>query len=116
MSWPTTLKMSKAEHSQKQAGTNASNLKRLHATVEGYVQGVGFRNYVQDTALRLDLTGWVRNTPDGSVEVTAEGPEAALHMLVNELHHGPRASQVTRVNAEWSEASHEFTRFKILFF
>ena len=52
--------------------------QRLVATVRGMVQGVGFRWFVQREAARLGLDGWVANQVDGSVEVVAEGPDAAL--------------------------------------
>jgi len=68
---------------------NDTPLKRLHATVSGRVQGVGFRNFVQEEALKLDLTGWVRNTREGDVEVVVEGPEPALSRLMVALRRGP---------------------------
>jgi acylphosphatase len=71
-------------------------LLRLHAFVEGIVQGVGFRYYVQDQAARLGLKGWVRNRWDGSVEVLAEGSRDNLDHLLNALYRGPRAAQEPR--------------------
>jgi acylphosphatase len=87
---------------------------RLHAVVEGRVQGVGFRYFVIETAQRLGLMGWVRNRWDDTVEVTAEGDRSALDQLVAELHHGPRAALVTRVEVTWQTANGEFTRFSVL--
>ena len=49
--------------------------------MRGRVQGVGFRWFVREAARRLDVAGWVRNRPDGSVEVEAEGTEAAIQSL-----------------------------------
>jgi acylphosphatase len=86
---------------------------RLHAIVEGLVQGVGFRYFVQENANRLGLTGWVRNRADGKVEVTAEGEREALGKLLNKLHRGPRSAYVIKVNAEWHESKEEFTRFDV---
>ncbi len=51
----------------------------LHAWVEGRVQGVGFRYFVQDEAQSLGLSGWVRNVGDDKVEVWAEGKQADLN-------------------------------------
>ena len=62
---------------------------RLHAMVEGSVQGVGFRQFVLMTAINLDLTGWVRNTFEGSVEVVAEGRQDILDTLLFALRQGP---------------------------
>ncbi len=86
---------------------------RLHARVEGRVQGVGFRFFVQQTAQSLGVTGWVRNRWDRSVEVVAEGERAALERLLAALRRGPRASFVSDVKAEWGEASGEFRGFGV---
>lgn len=88
-------------------------LARLGATVFGVVQGVNFRYATRLTAQRLGLTGWVRNLPTGAVEVLAEGPAAALHALLEFLHHGPPHAQVDRVQTDWPPATGEFTRFDI---
>jgi acylphosphatase len=87
--------------------------ERLHAVVEGHVQGVGFRYFVLDRAQELNLTGWVRNTSEGHVEVTAEGPRADLEALLMKLRTGPRAAYVTDVNYEWSIAAGEFHGFNV---
>ncbi len=87
--------------------------QRLHATVQGHVQGVGFRVFVQQYAANLKLTGWVRNTYLGEVEVLAEGPRSALERLLMLLEAGPHSSHVVQVTREWSQASGEFERFAI---
>ena len=79
----------------------ATEITQLHAVVRGRVQGVNFRAATQREAQRLDLAGWVRNRPDGSVEVLAEGPRAALDQLETYLHQGPPAAAVSEVHAEW---------------
>ena len=66
-----------------------TELARLHATVNGRVQGVGFRQATQKQALTLGLVGWVANQTDGSVEVVAEGPRPQLQRLVGWLHDVP---------------------------
>ena len=86
-------------------------LSRLHAIVRGRVQGVSFRYFVHDQAHYLDITGWVRNRFDGSVEVMAEAPRAQLELLLQQLHQGPPAAHVTAVQAEWLEATGEFISF-----
>ena len=70
---------------------------RLHVVVRGRVQGVGFRHFVQQAARALDVAGWVRNAPDGSVEVDAEGSEADLANLRRSLQDGPRGARVESV-------------------
>lgn len=92
---------------------NTPEISRLHALVEGHVQGVGFRYYVLTVAQELHLTGWVRNTYDGDVEVLAEGPRPDLEMLVAFLRRGPRSSFVSDVHTEWKKARSEFDHFDV---
>lgn len=87
--------------------------KQLHAIVEGRVQGVGFRNFVEIQASNLDLTGWVRNLYSGEVELVAEGEEKDLAALVALLHRGPSASYVTHVSLNWLDSTGEFTTFQV---
>lgn len=91
----------------------ADENSRLHINIEGRVQGVGFRFFVQDVADALQLTGWVRNRWNGSVEVVAEGPRAALEKLLDAVRRGPRGSYVTGINPEWQAATGEFSRFQV---
>lgn len=88
-----------------------ATLARLHATVEGRVQGVGFRYFVIDNAAALDLNGWVRNRWNGTVEVVAEGSRPALEKLLAALHRGPNSSHVSNVQFGWEAASGEFLDF-----
>ncbi len=97
---------------QKAANTSPEKV-RLHAIVQGYVQGVGFRMFVVDAAQRLGVVGWVRNRWDESVEVTAEGRRVDLERLLEELYDGPRAAHVDSVEAEWLPASGEYHQFWI---
>jgi acylphosphatase len=86
--------------------------QQLHALVTGRVQGVSFRYYTTRAARQFDLTGWVRNLPDGRVEVLAEGSRSALDRLVTFLHQGPPAANVTAVEIEWHPSSGEFSGFR----
>ncbi len=88
-----------------------STLTRLHAIVDGQVQGVGYRMFVIEQARRLDIAGWVRNRSDGSVEVTAEGTRLDIDELVTALKHGPHMATVTSVETEFKPASGEFKQF-----
>lgn len=87
--------------------------RRLHAVVQGLVQGVGYRMFTQREARRLSLHGWVRNLADGSVEIVAEGAESRLLELLGRLREGPRGGHVTQVDVEWSEADGNFGGFSI---
>jgi acylphosphatase len=75
--------------------------RRLHATVRGRVQGVGFRATAQHEARKRQLGGWVRNRTDGSVEIDAEGEAADLESFLSFLHRGPRGAHVESVASEW---------------
>ena len=86
----------------------------LHAVVYGLVQGVNFSYYTQLNAQALHLTGWVRNRPEGTVEVLAEGPRPALEQLLAFLSEGPSHARVDRVDVEWLPASGQFSRFQVL--
>lgn len=69
-------------------------------SVTGRVQGVFFRASARDVALKLSLTGYARNMPDGSVEVFACGGEDALGKLAAWLREGPRMASVAGVDVE----------------
>lgn len=88
-------------------------LDRLHATVEGRVQGVGFRYFVMRSAEVLGLAGWVRNRYNGAVEVVAEGERSRLELLLRTLRRGPSSSFVQSVDTRWEEATGEFVGFKV---
>ncbi len=86
---------------------------RLSARIEGRVQGVGFRNFTQMRARQLGVSGWVRNEKDGSVQLEAEGPRAALEELLEAVHEGPRMARVESIDADWEDATDEFEVFRI---
>jgi acylphosphatase len=65
--------------------------------VSGIVQGVGFRYFVCRRALSLSLRGWVRNLPDGRVEVVADGPQENVAALEEVVAQGPPHAQVEKV-------------------
>ncbi len=72
----------------------------MHCRVTGRVQGVFFRASTRNLAVELGLTGWVRNMPDGAVEVLACGDDAALEALREWLHKGPTMARVSGVVCE----------------
>ncbi len=90
-----------------------TSLTRLHAIVEGRVQGVGFRYFVLEVAELLGVYGWVRNRWNESVEVLAEGERAALEELLDALGRGPRGAAVTSVKTEWEKPTGEFHSFRV---
>ena len=68
--------------------------------VGGRVQGVGFRYFTEATAARERILGWVRNMPDGRVEISAEGDAEALDRFERSLRHGPPHARVDRVDVD----------------
>jgi len=81
--------------------------------VSGRVQGVFFRSETQDEALRLGLTGWVRNLPDGRVEAVFEGEKDMVERLIEWCRHGPLGASVTKVEVAWESYRGEFRGFRI---
>ena len=87
----------------------------FHAYVRGKVQGVGFRVFTRDAAMRLGAKGWVRNIENGRVEVYAEADELTLTEFLTELYKGPPWSHVADIEITWKhvEVSAE-EKFRIL--
>ena len=83
--------------------------------VEGRVQGVGFRYFVEDAARELGLAGYTRNLADGRVEVYAIGPAEVLDELEGRLWRGPRLAWVRRVERSEAPLLH-YTDFRIEYF
>lgn len=90
-----------------------SDLTSVQATVYGRVQGVYFRAFVSRRAIELGLTGYVRNLPQRTVEVHAEGERNQLEKLIDHLKVGPPAAKVERVVTNWSEYTGSYTGFSI---
>jgi acylphosphatase len=87
----------------------------FHAIVHGRVQGVAFRYYARDFARRQNITGWVKNRGDGTVEVYAEGVRADLALFESWLHEGPPAARVSRVDVRRPSVLRHFPRFTVEF-
>ena len=82
-------------------------MKRAHVTVRGTVQGVFFRAEARDRARSLGLGGWVRNTPEGSVEAVFEGEDERVDSMVGWCRRGPSGAQVEDVEVSWDEPQGE---------
>jgi acylphosphatase len=89
-------------------------LKQLQLVVRGRVQGVYFRASAQREARRLGLSGWVKNRPDGSVEILAEGEEVAIRELYGWAQKGPSAARVDRVDTRWRGFTGDYAEFRIV--
>jgi len=89
---------------------------RLEVRISGRVQGVWFRDSTQREATRIgDLTGFVRNVPDGTVEVVAEGPREACESLLEWCGRGPRMARVDGIRHSWSRPRQEFQTFQVVY-
>jgi acylphosphatase len=74
--------------------------RTVHARITGIVQGVGYRAFVERTAHRLDLAGWVRNRRDGSVEAVFAGEAATIEAMIAACRNGPRMARVDETLVE----------------
>jgi acylphosphatase len=97
------------------ANDSNENEKRIHAYVSGKVQGVFFRDTTRRKAMEFGVTGWVKNLPDGRVEVVAEGTEDGVDKLEQFLHEGSRGARVEEVELDEEDPKNEFNTFKITY-
>ena len=111
--WPP--KASAPEHSGAISfAVYCSVMVEMRCTVYGKVQGVQYRVYAQDSAVELGVVGYVRNLPDGSVEVLAQGMPEVLKEFVEYLYEGSLLARVESVSVEWQSAQETFTEFSVL--
>lgn len=88
-------------------------MKRLHLIIRGRVQGVFFRAFVNKYAHLLNLTGFVRNKSDGTVEAVAEGDAKHLEMLYELCKTGPPGAKVDKIEKREEKASGKFKDFQV---
>jgi acylphosphatase len=86
---------------------------RIRLIVKGRVQGVYFRASTVQQARHLDLTGWVMNRHDGSVELVAEGRSDNIEDLIAWCRQGPQGARVDKVDLQWDGFRGEFSEFRI---
>ena len=87
-------------------------MKQVHLLISGFVQGVGFRVFVQREAKKLGITGWTRNLRDDRVEVLAQSDhEKKLKELIKICEKGPFLAEVKDVSIEWQDILEEFETF-----
>lgn len=84
-----------------QSSFGAGQTATLKACVRGLVQGVGFRVFIRRAAWHLEIRGFVRNMPDGTVQIVATGSPQALDKLIQEVWQGPAGAHVKSVDSEW---------------
>lgn len=89
-------------------------MPRLRVFITGTVQGVWFRESARQQAAGLNVTGWVRNLPDGRVEAVFEGNEFAVRQMVAWCRTGPERARVRHVDVVEEPATGEFADFRVL--
>jgi acylphosphatase len=88
---------------------------RAHVHIDGRVQGVCFRMDTRRAAVERNVTGWVRNLPDGRVEAVFEGEESDVRSAIGWCEAGPPLARVTKVAVEWEPYTGDFDSFQITF-
>ena len=86
---------------------------RLHVWVKGRVQAVGFRAFVQQNAVQIGVTGWVRNVGYDTVEAVAEGTKEQIDGFLRMVKRGPMGSRVDEAREEWEQVRGEFDSFRV---
>ena len=91
--------------------TKQDETVRVHVWVQGRVQAVGFRAFVQQNAFQIGITGWVRNVGYNTVEAVAEGTKEQMEDFLHMIKRGPSVSRVDESREEWEQATGEFRSF-----
>jgi len=89
------------------------NIKTYSILISGRVQGVGFRYFAVSVADKFDIRGYVKNMPDGKVNIICQGEEEELRSFIGEVKKGPAYSVVTGTSAEEIPELNEYSSFEI---
>lgn len=93
--------------------TDQNETVRVHVWVQGRVQAVGFRAFVQQTAYQMGVIGWVRNVGYDTVEAVAEGTREQIERFLQMVKRGPTGARVDDSREEWERATGEFSSFRV---
>ena len=85
----------------------------VHVWIQGRVQAVGFRAFVQQNAFQIGVTGWVRNVGYNTVEAVAEGTKEQIEDFLQMVKRGPSVSRVDESREEWEQVTGEFRSFGV---
>jgi acylphosphatase len=96
-----------------QSDQNKNPVKRLSVRFEGRVQGVGFRFTTVRIAQGFEITGFVRNEPDGDVLVIAEGPQDELQAFFQAIRRSSLGRNIVNEHMDWRPPTGEFSRFDV---
>ena len=100
---------------KKSAQKSFKNQVRAHVYYSGRVQGVGFRYTAEGLALKLRLTGWVKNLPDGRVEMICEGPKETIETLFEQIKSSMLGKHIRKTTCDWSTSQNAFKDFQVEF-
>ena len=89
-------------------------MTRAHLTISGLVQGVFFRANTVENAQPLNVCGWVKNNPDGSVEAVLEVDKESIEKVISWCRTGPPKARVDKVVVKWEKFKDEFDGFMAL--
>ncbi|MEM5777265.1 MAG: acylphosphatase [Candidatus Aenigmatarchaeota archaeon] len=89
-------------------------MKRIHAYISGRVQGVNFRWNTKLMADKLGIKGWVKNLPDGRVEIVAEGDDERIDIFLKYVKKGPLLAKVEKIELKEEVYKNEFKKFLII--
>ena len=89
-------------------------MKQARVYISGFVQGIGFRHFVRGKANELGLTGWVKNLPDGRVEILFQGSRDKIEEAIKECNKGPFLSEVKDIVVEWEDSKVVYKDFEIM--
>ena len=85
----------------------------LNISIQGAVQGVGYRYHVARRATESELKGWVKNRSDGTLEIEAVGPKETLEGFLNYVRIGPPGARVEGVSVRWGKDDPTYPGFDI---
>jgi acylphosphatase len=91
-----------------------SDMVSADVLVSGRVQGVWYRGFAEETALQLGLCGWVRNLPNGDVQLEIEGPRHRVEDMLGRLRTGPPRAVVSNLTVTWKAPGGKHSGFKIV--
>ena len=89
-------------------------MKSAHVFISGFVQGIGFRQFILRQAQDLRLTGWVRNVSDGRVEAVFQGEKDKVERVIALCRKGPFLAEVKSVDVEWEQSAGNFETFEVV--
>jgi acylphosphatase len=89
-------------------------MKIAHVFISGFVQGIGFRQFIRNNALGLGVSGWVRNLPDGRVEAVLQGGKEDIQKLIQLSRKGPFLAEVENVEVRWEKVNEKLEGFEII--